>query len=94
MADAPAVKSTTPEEQIPEPPRKRSALEIGIYIVFGVICAVFLAFFIKGWIDADDVEVSPRQADRRSDVPKLLAIVRPREGLEERSWRGIERCSW
>ncbi|KAJ7773642.1 mitochondrial carrier [Mycena maculata] len=44
------------ESGLPEPLRKRSALEIGMYIVFGVICAVFLAFFIKGWIDADDVD--------------------------------------
>ncbi|KAJ7235075.1 mitochondrial carrier [Mycena haematopus] len=39
-----------------EPPvkRRRSLLEVSIYVALGVAGAVFLAFFIKGWIDAGD----------------------------------------
>jgi hypothetical protein len=45
------------ESGLPEPDtpvRRRSLLEIGIYVVLAVSGAVFLAFFIKGWIEAGD----------------------------------------
>ncbi|KAJ7485097.1 mitochondrial carrier domain-containing protein [Mycena galericulata] len=52
----PLLSQRESEFQEPPPKRRRSALEIVLYITFGGVCAVFLGFFIKGWIDADDVE--------------------------------------
>lgn len=41
----------------PEPPVKRSLWEIAFYAVLAVIVAVLLAFFIKGFIEADEFKV-------------------------------------
>lgn len=46
-----------PEAAAP-PEKKRSWWTIGWYAVFTVLGAVLLALFIKGFIEADDVEVS------------------------------------
>ncbi|KAJ6552089.1 mitochondrial carrier domain-containing protein [Mycena vulgaris] len=76
MADTPAFKPTTPEDQADEPtetqpllprhepelPQKRSPWKVGMYILVAVIGAVFLAFFIKGFIDAGDVDFDLKKA--------------------------------
>jgi hypothetical protein len=41
-----------------DPPKARNPWKIAMYIVLTVVGAVFLGFFIKGFIDADDVDVS------------------------------------
>ncbi|KAJ7641519.1 mitochondrial carrier domain-containing protein [Roridomyces roridus] len=50
----------------PEPPRKRTPLEIALMVFFGLICAAFLAVFIKGWIDADDVDFDLEKALKKA----------------------------
>ncbi|KAJ7472005.1 mitochondrial carrier domain-containing protein [Mycena latifolia] len=79
MADAPAVKATTPEEEtyeatetqpllshreseLPEPPKARSPWTLAMYILMGVLGAVLVAFFIKGFIDAGDVDFEWKEA--------------------------------
>lgn len=49
------------ESGLEDPPRKRSLWEIGLYFTLSVIGAVLLGFFIKGFIDADDVDVGGSQ---------------------------------
>ncbi|KAJ7021905.1 mitochondrial carrier [Mycena alexandri] len=41
---------------LPEPSQKRNPWEIGVSIVLGIIGAIFIGIFIKGFIDAGDVE--------------------------------------
>ncbi|KAJ7119683.1 mitochondrial carrier [Mycena epipterygia] len=50
------------ESGLEDPPRKRSLWEIGLYIILSVIGAVLLGFFIKGFIDADDVDFDLEKA--------------------------------
>ncbi|KAJ7688996.1 mitochondrial carrier [Mycena rosella] len=47
---------------LPETTTKRSPWQVGMYIVMGVIGAVLLGFFIKGFIDADDVDFDLKKA--------------------------------
>ena len=42
-------------EALPE--NKRSIWEVALYIIFVLICAALLAMLVKGFIEADDVEV-------------------------------------
>ncbi|KAF7328797.1 Mitochondrial carrier [Mycena venus] len=72
MADTPPLKPTDPEQVHeatetepllprhdsvpPEPPVRRSLWEVGMYVALSVAGAVLLALFVKGWIDAGDVD--------------------------------------
>lgn len=51
------IEAGEPEASAP-PEKKRSWWTIGWYAVFTVVGVVLLALFIKGFIEADDVEVS------------------------------------
>ncbi|KAK7039418.1 mitochondrial carrier [Favolaschia claudopus] len=43
-------------QDLPDAPAKRSTTEILVWIVLSILVAVALGFFIKGWIDAGDVD--------------------------------------
>ncbi|KAJ7139976.1 mitochondrial carrier domain-containing protein [Mycena crocata] len=78
MAESPPVKATPEdhiteagetqpllshhESGHPEPPQKRSPWQVGMYIAMAVGGAVLLALFIKGFIDADDVDFDFKKA--------------------------------
>ncbi|KAJ7207854.1 mitochondrial carrier domain-containing protein [Mycena pura] len=70
MSGSPPLKPSSPEEPVLEPtesqpllerhdsdlPQKRSLWEVAAYVVLTLLGAALLALFIKGWIDADDVD--------------------------------------
>jgi hypothetical protein len=63
---APEASETQPllpphESDLPEAPVKRNPWEVGVYVALSVIGAVLLGFFIKGFIDAGDVDVRQRR---------------------------------
>ncbi|KAJ7860532.1 mitochondrial carrier domain-containing protein [Mycena leptocephala] len=50
------------ESDLPEAPVKRNPWEVGVYVALSVIGAVLLGFFIKGFIDAGDVDFDFKKA--------------------------------
>lgn len=66
------------EAELLEPPQseaKRTKSWWFWRILWTVLAALVLAFFIKGWIDADDVEVSLEQITRRIHKSRLTPVV-------------------
>jgi len=53
-------------EAVLQPKKTRSKVKIAWYIFLVLLCAFGLAVFIKGWIDADDVDVRFVKNDSRS----------------------------
>lgn len=75
-----------------EPIKKRSWWAIGWYTVLTLLGGFALGLFIKGFIDADDVEVCLQSVHDGGTEAEHLHLVRSWEGNEERTGRRLERC--